>query len=86
MRRSEIVLGKWLAYVGVTAAYVLGLAGGVLVVARGIGHYTPPGAHVGLPLMVFEVTLLVTLSIWGGSPAGTAPASSSGTCGRRARK
>ncbi len=71
VRRSEIVLGKWLAYVLVTAVYVVGLAGGVLSVAHRIGHYSPPGAVVGLPLMVFEAALLVTLSIWGGARFST---------------
>src|SRR5258705_1440297 len=71
IRRAEIVLGKWLAYVIVVAIYVLALAGGVLVVARLIGHYTPPDIHVGLPLMMLEGALLVSLSIWGGTRFST---------------
>jgi Cu-processing system permease protein len=66
IRRAEIVLGKWLAYSGVVAVYVLVLAGGVLAIARTMGGYTPPNAYVGLPLMMFEGVLLVTLSVWGG--------------------
>jgi len=66
IRRSDIVLGKWLAYSGVVVLYVFVLAGGVLAVARVIGHYTPPRIHLGLPLMALEGVLLVTLSIWGG--------------------
>jgi ABC-type transport system involved in multi-copper enzyme maturation permease subunit len=71
MRRSEIVLGKWLAYVCVATAYVLALAGGVVAIAHATAGYTPPGTHVGLPLMAFEVVLLVTLSIWGGARFST---------------
>jgi len=66
VRRSEIVLGKWLAYCAVVKVYVLTLAGGVLLIARVIGHHVPPGVTIGLPLMALEGVLLVTLSIWGG--------------------
>src|SRR5437867_1483515 len=66
IRRGEMVLGKWLAYSGVVAVYVLALAGGVLAIARVTGGYTHPHAYVGLPLMMFEGILLVSLSIWGG--------------------
>jgi Cu-processing system permease protein len=66
VRRSEIVLGKWLAYCGVVLAYVFLLACGVLLVARVIGHHTPPNVAIGLPCIALECMLLVTLSIWGG--------------------
>src|SRR5690349_4665449 len=42
IRRVEIVLGKWLAYVLVSAGYLLLMAGGVLAVGRVLGHITPP--------------------------------------------
>lgn len=71
VRRSQIVLGKWLAYVLVTIAYQMLVAGGVLLVARTIAHYTPPGLAQGLPLMMLEATALVTLSIAGGTRLGT---------------
>ena len=67
IRRTDIVLGKWLAYVLVVLAYVVALSGGVLAIARWMGGYTPPDIHIGIPLMMFESLLLVTLSIWGGT-------------------
>lgn len=67
VRRADIVLGKWLAYTLVLIAYVALLAGGVLAIARVIGGYSPPGLHQGLPLMLLQVTLLVSLSIAGGT-------------------
>lgn len=71
IRRSDIVLGKWLAYTLVVFAYVGTLAAGVLLIARWIGHYTPPDIHIGVPLMMFEGMLLVTLSICGGTRLST---------------
>jgi len=71
VRRSSIVLGKWLAYALVTLAYLTVVGGGVLVVARVIGHYTPPGLAQGLPLLALEAVLYVTLSIAGGARFAT---------------
>ena len=65
--RRDIVLGKWLAYVLVLIVYVLVLVSGVLVIARTMGGYSTPGVHLGLPLMLLQVTLLVSLSIFGGT-------------------
>lgn len=67
VRRSEIVLGKWLAYVAVSAGYLAGMAGGVLLVARTIAHFTPPNPLQGLPHMLLAVVLLVSASIAGGT-------------------
>ncbi|TMQ73893.1 MAG: ABC transporter permease [Candidatus Eisenbacteria bacterium] len=71
VRRVEILLGKWLAYVLVVAGYLAGMAGGVLLVARAIGHFTPPGITGGIPLMLVEVVLLVSVSIAGGTRLST---------------
>jgi ABC-2 type transport system permease protein len=71
VRRAEIVLGKWLAYVLVVMGYLIGMAGGVLLVARVLGRFTPPNPGAGLPLMLAEVVLLVSVSIAGGSRLST---------------
>jgi ABC-2 type transport system permease protein len=71
IRRGEIVLGKWLAHVLLVGAYLTLLAGGVLVIARVIGHVSPPRIHLGLPLMLLEGVVLVTLSILGGTRLST---------------
>jgi ABC-type transport system involved in multi-copper enzyme maturation, permease component len=47
VRRSTIVLGKWAAFSLLVVGYLLLLAGGVLAVGRGLGHFTPPAAGVG---------------------------------------
>jgi ABC-type transport system involved in multi-copper enzyme maturation permease subunit len=67
VRRSEIVLGKWLAYVVVSACYLLGMSLGVLLIARAIGHHLPPHPSQGLPHMLLGVVVLVSVSIAGGT-------------------
>jgi ABC-type transport system involved in multi-copper enzyme maturation permease subunit len=67
MRRHSIVIGKWLGCWLLMILYVLLLAGGVLVVARVVAHFTPPGVAVGLPLMMLESGVLLTLSMAAGT-------------------
>ncbi len=71
VRRSTIVLGKWAAYVLLVGGYLLLLAGGVLAIGRGLGHFTPPAAGAGLALMALECALLVTVVIACGTRFGT---------------
>jgi Cu-processing system permease protein len=71
IRRSEVVLGKWLGYWAILVGYVALMAGGVLLVARLISGFTPPGVHIGIPLMLMEGTLLMTVTIAGGTRLST---------------
>ena len=71
VHRSSIVLGKWLAFSIVAVSYFALVASGVLVVARVIGHFTPPGLAQGLPLMALEAVVFVSLSIAGGARLAT---------------
>jgi ABC-type transport system involved in multi-copper enzyme maturation permease subunit len=71
VRRSEIVLGKWLGHVLILAGYLLLMAGGVLLVGRAISGFTPPRVALGIPLMLLEGLVLMTLSIAGGARMST---------------
>lgn len=71
VRRASIVLGKWLAFSLVAVAYFAIVAGGVLAIARLVGHFTPPGLALGLPLMALEAVVYVSLSIAGGARLAT---------------
>lgn len=71
VHRSTIVLGKWLAFSLVAIAYLAVVSGGVLLIARSIGHFTPPGLARGLPLMALDAVVLVSLSISGGARLAT---------------
>ena len=71
IRRSTIVLGKWLAFCGVSVAYFAVVSSGVLLIARFIAHFTPPGLTIGLPLMALEATVYVSISLAGGARLST---------------
>jgi ABC-type transport system involved in multi-copper enzyme maturation permease subunit len=69
--RASIIIGKWLGTLVIVLAYSTLLVGGVLVSARLIAGFTPPGVSVGMPLMLLEGTLVMTLSIAGGTRLST---------------
>jgi Cu-processing system permease protein len=71
IRRRDIVLGKWLGHWIVMGAYLLLLAGGVLAIMAAFAHYTPPRIERGLPLLLLEGTVLLTVSIAGGARLST---------------
>lgn len=71
IRRSSIVLGKWLAYLIVVLSYLALIAGGVVLASRVVAGFALPGFGRGLPLMMLEATLLVSLSIAGGTRLST---------------
>jgi ABC-type transport system involved in multi-copper enzyme maturation permease subunit len=71
IRRSTILLGKWFGYLILLAGYLALMSGGVLVIARIIGGVTPPGVAIGLPLMLLEGAVILTLSIAGGTRLST---------------
>lgn len=67
MRRAEIVLGKWLGFWVILAWYLALMAGGVLLIARAISNTMLPNPLFGVGLMLLEATLLLTLTIAGGT-------------------
>ena len=71
IRRRDIVLGKWVGHWIVMTAYVALLVGGVLGVTAALTHFTPPRVERGIPLMLLEGTVLLTLSIAGGARLST---------------
>lgn len=71
IRRRDIVLGKWLGHWTVMAAYFALLAGGVLTITALTSGFVPPKIEIGLPLILLEGTVLLTLSIAGGAKLST---------------
>ena len=65
------MLGKWLGHWLVTTGYFALLVGGVLIIVRVSGQFTPPHIERGLPLLWLEATVLLTLSIAGGAKLST---------------
>ena len=69
--RAAVVLGKWLGCWMLLVLYALVLCGGVLLVARFVGRYTPPHAVLGVTLLLLEGTILLTLALAGGTRLST---------------
>ena len=64
--RAAIVVGKWLAYFGMTAAYLALLAGGVLLAMRFFADYTAPAVLVPMAYMLLGAAVMLTITIAGG--------------------
>jgi Cu-processing system permease protein len=71
IRRSDIVLGKWLGYAIIAIGYLCLLFFGVLAIVWMAAGHVPVHPARGLGLMLLEVTLLVTVTIAGGTRLGT---------------
>lgn len=63
IRRDVLLFGKWLGCWLLVVGYAVFMCGGVLLVARLVARFTPPGIAVGVPLMLLEATLLMTVSL-----------------------
>jgi len=71
LRRSEIVLGKWLGFATMLVLYVALMAGGVAAVTAAVTGFVVPGLARGLGLMALEGLALLSVSILGGSLLST---------------
>jgi Cu-processing system permease protein len=71
IRRSDIVIGKWLGHTILSALYVLLLMGGVLLSVRVIAGFSPMRIGVAPLLILLEMTLLVTVSVAGSTRMST---------------
>lgn len=69
--RVSVALGKWLGCFALLALYAALLCGGVLVVAWLVAGYVPPHAVRGALLILFEGTVLLTLTLAGGTRLST---------------
>ena len=69
--RWSVAVGKWLGCWTILALYAAVLCGGVLLVSRLVAGYTPPHAGRGLPLLLLEGTVLLTLALAGGTRLST---------------
>jgi ABC-type transport system involved in multi-copper enzyme maturation permease subunit len=71
LRRSEIILGKWLGHAIMVAFYIILLTGGIILVVYLISGHSPRHLAEGLALYVLEGTVLLTVSILGGTRLST---------------
>jgi Cu-processing system permease protein len=63
LRRSEIVLGKWLGYAILLALYVVLMAGGILLSTSLQSGYSMPNVLAGLALMYLAALVVMTVTI-----------------------
>lgn len=71
LRRAEILLGKWLGYWIILAGYLALMAGGIFLIVYTIARTVPPNIQLGVPLILLEATLLLSLCITGGTRLST---------------
>ncbi len=71
VRRWRIVVGKWLGFAAMTTAFLVFIAGGVLVEVRLVFDYLPPAIPVALGLMWLESMLLLAVTLRAGASLST---------------
>lgn len=64
--RWEVILGKWLGFVGMITLYLLLMGGGVLLVVALRSGYIPPHPLRALGLMWLNCLILLSVSLAGG--------------------
>jgi ABC-2 type transport system permease protein len=63
LRRSDVVLGKWLGFAGLLALYSLLMAGGTVLSVFLQAGYIPRNIVTGLSLIYLEALLIMTISL-----------------------
>jgi Cu-processing system permease protein len=65
LARWEIVVGKFLGFAGMIAAYITIMVTSVLITSRIVVGYTPPNFVAGAALMILVSLILLALTIFG---------------------
>lgn len=63
IRRSDIVLGKWVGFAGLLFLYIGLMAGGTMISVKLLSGYTAPHFLAGLGLIYMESLLVMTVSL-----------------------
>lgn len=71
LARAEIVLGKWAGHLLIAFVYLLVICTGIVLIVRAIAGFMPLHVAPALPLMMLEITLLLSVSIAGGARLNT---------------
>ena len=64
--RAAIVVGKWLAYLAMTAAYLALMGGGVVLSMRWFADYQAPAVLGPMALMLLGAAVMLSITIAGG--------------------
>jgi Cu-processing system permease protein len=71
VRRSQIVLGKWLGFAGLLALYLVLMAGGVIVIMFLRAGYVAPNAWLGILLVYLTALIVMTITLMCSSMVST---------------
>jgi Cu-processing system permease protein len=71
LQRWEIVVGKWMGFVGMLSLYLLLMAGGTILLVYLIADYAAPNLLRGLGLLWLNAILLLGVSLAGGAVLST---------------
>jgi ABC-type transport system involved in multi-copper enzyme maturation permease subunit len=63
IRRSDVVLGKWLGFAGLLGLYLLLMAGGIVLTVFFQTRYIPDHLLRGLSLIYLEALLVMTITV-----------------------
>lgn len=63
IRRSDVVLGKWIGFAGLLALYLLLMAGGAVLIVFVLSGYIPQNILKALLLMYLESLLVMTFAL-----------------------
>lgn len=66
LHRWEVIMGKWLGFMGMITMYLLLMGGGVLLVVALRSGYSPPHPFHALELMWLNCLILLSVSMAGG--------------------
>lgn len=69
--RADVLLGKWLGFWVMLMLYMAVITGGVITSTMLIAQFLPPNALAGIALMLLESTVILTISIAGGTRLST---------------
>jgi ABC-type transport system involved in multi-copper enzyme maturation permease subunit len=67
LRRWEVVMGKWLGFVGLFTLYLLLMGGGAMGLVYAQSGYISPNPLAGLALMWLNAAILLSVSLLGGA-------------------
>jgi ABC-type transport system involved in multi-copper enzyme maturation permease subunit len=71
LARWEIIAGKYLGFFGMIAIYLALMVGGVVLIARYVGKYTPPNILHGLLLLILVCAILLSMTMLGSTLLST---------------
>ena len=71
VRRWEVILGKWLGFVGLLIVYVAILSGGLMLIFYLRTGFTINNVLAGMSMMILQGLVVLSITMWGGTRLST---------------